>query len=188
MYTNRCIWCRARNPSFTIPFQLAHKAQRLYKAHQIQHRLQIENPSGDGWLCAGCGEAVQEAIAAAYLERRKFAPENVEQIEELSERAAMLEAEKQEAQQQNEKRETRLREDLIAVQRELFQKERQLRITNETLHALVALPQRLAAEAEFHEKNAVEAELEDEDGPAQVTSDPDTRDPIIFDDRPYRKG
>jgi hypothetical protein len=166
----RCDWCRNKlgDGELAISNQVAGEARRAHAKYQIELLGKADAFKGYTNVCSECATAVRKGIVAIYLERRKSAPENVEQLEDLEEKTRELERLRLEAVELRrlvELDNSKLREQLATQKRQL---QRSVELLSVNVEELLAAKNEMAAEA-------VEGELEPEERkptPGTVSSNP----------------
>jgi hypothetical protein len=153
----RCVWCRAHLGAgeLSISHQVAGDARLAHAKYQIELQGKADAFTGFIEVCGECATAVRKAVLGAYLERRKSAPDSVEQIENLEAQAVLLEKRRLDEAGRREAAEgenRRLKEQL-AVQKRQLQRSVDLLSLN--------VEEMLAAKNEVAE--AIEGELEPEE-------------------------
>lgn len=147
----RCEWCRGKldDGEYAISNQIAGEARLAHAKWQIELLGRHDAFKGSTNVCMECGAAVRKGILAVYLERRKLAPENVEQLEDLEEKARELDAAKrraEEKQRQVESENEKLREQLATQKRQL---QRSVELLSVNVEELLAAKNEMAVEAEL---------------------------------------
>ena len=156
----RCDWCRNKlgDGELSIPNSVAGDARRAHAKFQIELLGKADAYKGYTNVCGECADAVRKGIVTIYFERRKTAPENVEQLEDLEDQMRELQRIKLEAVELRrlvELDNSKLREQLATQKRQLQRSVELLSVNVEEM---------LAAKNEM----AVEAELEPEPTPGGV--------------------
>lgn len=152
----RCVWCRSKlgEGELSISHRVAGDARLAHSKYQIEMQGKADALTGYIEVCGECAVAVRKAVLGAYLERRKSAPENVEQVEALEAQTADLEkrrAEAEAARIEAEAESKRLREQLAETKHRL-----------KASAAILTKQLELAEDSERPEE--VEGELEPEPG------------------------
>jgi hypothetical protein len=154
----RCDWCRNKlgDGELSISNQVAGEARLAHAKWQIELLGKADAFKGYTNVCLECATAVRKSVVTAYLERRKTAPENIEQLEDLEEKAAELDKRRLAAEEQQrliEKENDKLKEQLATQKRQL---QRSVELLSVNVEELLAAKNEMAAEA-------VEGELEPEE-------------------------
>lgn len=154
----RCDWCRNKlgDGELSIPNSVAGDARRAHAKFQIELLGKADAYKGYTNVCGECADAVRKGIVAIYFERRKTAPENVEQLEDLEEQTRELERARLAAVERERLttvENAKLKEQLATQKRQL---QRSVELLSVNVEELLAAKNEMAAEA-------VEGELEPEE-------------------------
>lgn len=163
----RCDWCRNKlgDGELSISNQVAGEARRAHAKYQIELLGKADAFNGYTNVCSECATAVREGIVGVYLERRKSAPENVEQLEDLEEKTRELERARLaaiERERLTAVENAKLKEQLATQKRQL---QRSVELLSVNVEELLAAKNEMAAEA-------IEGELETEPGRSAVPPEP----------------